>query len=237
MSQSRSLFSALISLSVDCHTARSPTPDTLVTGMGIFPAAQVSTVVRPRPGRSEIVSVVRSAVLNTQDCGSPGRAFSDATGSPRISAASANVTSFRSHALPTGVLAAAFAAPCDAAAPGSAPAMKNDANLYAFGRLTDEICNQFRTAAYVLAIYGKIDGGATTVAMTHYTDARNLRCILRSTWGAVCNEPFQKDSFVGRERPVLGSTVVIGFYHQAMVVGFFLNCCKIPIALIKPKAL
>jgi hypothetical protein len=50
--------------------------------------------------------------------------------------------------------------------------MKNHANLYAFGRLTDEICNQFRTAAYVLAIYGKIDGGATTGATTHYTDAR-----------------------------------------------------------------
>ncbi len=59
--------------------------------------------------------------------------------------------------------------------------MKNDANLYAFGRLTDEICNQFRTAVYVLAIHGKIDGGAATGATTYYTDARNLRCILRST--------------------------------------------------------
>src|ERR1700733_6683028 len=113
MSQSRLFFSALISLSVDCHTARSPTPDTVVTGMGIFPAAQVSTVARPRPGRREIVSVVKSAVLNTQDCASPGRVFSDATGSPRISAASADVTSFRSQALPTDVLAA-FVAPCEA---------------------------------------------------------------------------------------------------------------------------
>src|ERR1700728_304547 len=114
MSQSRLFFSALISLSVDCHTARSPTPDTLVTGMGIFPAAQVSTVVRPRPGRSETVSVVRSAEVNTQDCASPGRASSDATLSPKISAASADVTSFRSHALPAGMVAAAF--PCVAAA-------------------------------------------------------------------------------------------------------------------------
>ena len=89
--------------------------------------------------------------------------------------------------------------------------MKNDANKYTFGRLTDEICNQFRTAIYVLAIHGKIDRGATTGAMTHYTDARNLRCILRSAWGAVCNQPFQKDSFVSRERPVYGSTVVTGF--------------------------
>ena len=63
--------------------------------------------------------------------------------------------------------------------------MKNDANLYAFGRLTDEICNQLRTAVFVLAIYGKIDGGATTGAATHYADARNLRRILRSIWGAV----------------------------------------------------
>ena len=109
--------------------------------------------------------------------------------------------------------------------------MKDDANLCAFGRLTDEICNQFRTAAYVLAIYGKVDGGATTGATTHYTDARNLRCILRSTWGAVCNQPFQKDSFVSRERPVFGSTVVIGVYHEPMVVGFSVNCCKIAIAL------
>jgi hypothetical protein len=59
---------------------------------------------------------VKSAVLNTQDCASPGRVFSEATGSPRISAASADVTSFRSHALPAGVLAPAFVAPCDAAA-------------------------------------------------------------------------------------------------------------------------
>jgi len=65
--------------------------------------------------------------------------------------------------------------------------MKNDANLCAFGRLTDEICNQLRTAVYVLAIYGQIDSGATTGATTHYTNARNLRCILRSAWGAVCN--------------------------------------------------
>ena len=33
----------------------------------------------------------------------------------------------------------------------TAPAMKNDANLYAFGRLTDETCNQFRTAVTVRA--------------------------------------------------------------------------------------
>jgi hypothetical protein len=84
--------------------------------MGIFPAAQVSTVVRPRPGRREIVSVVKSAAVNTQDCASPGRAFSDATGSPRISAASAEDTSFRSQALLAGVLAPGFPAPCDAAA-------------------------------------------------------------------------------------------------------------------------
>jgi len=105
--------------------------------------------------------------------------------------------------------------------------MKNDANLYAFGRLTDEICNQFGTAAYVLTIYGKIDCGATTGATTHYIDARNLLCIFRSTWGAVCNQPFQKDSFVSRERPVFGSTVVIGFYHEAMVIGFSVNRCNI----------
>ena len=110
--------------------------------------------------------------------------------------------------------------------------MKNDANLYAFGRLTDEICNQFRAAVYVLAIYGEIYRGATTGATTHYTDARNLRCILRSTWGAVCEQPLQEHSLVSRERPVFGSTVVLGFYHEAMVVGFFVNCCKIPISLI-----
>jgi hypothetical protein len=111
--------------------------------------------------------------------------------------------------------------------------MKNDANLYAFGRLADEIRNQFRTAAYVLAVYGKINRGATTRATTHYSDERNLRCIRRSTPGTVCDKPFQKDSFVSRERPVIGNTVVIGFYHQAMVVGFFVNCCKIAISLIE----
>jgi hypothetical protein len=85
--------------------------------MGIFPAAQVSTVVRPRAGRNEIVSVVKSAVVNMQDCASPARVASDATGAPRISAASADVTSFPSHALPAGVLATAFFALSDAASP------------------------------------------------------------------------------------------------------------------------
>ncbi len=67
----------------------------------------------------------------------------------------------------------------------TASAMKNDANLYAFGRLTDEICDQFRTAVFVLAIHGKIDGGATTGAATHYPDTRNLRRILSGIWGPV----------------------------------------------------
>jgi len=93
----------------------------------------------------------------------------------------------------------------------------------------------FSSCIYMLAIHGKIDGGATTGATTHYTDTRNLRCILRSIRGAVCNQPFQKDSFVSPEPPVFGSTVVIGFYHEAMVVGFLVNYCKIPISLIVPR--
>jgi hypothetical protein len=84
----------------------------------------------------------------------------------------------------------------------------------------------------VLTINGKIHCGATTGATTYYSDARNLRYILCGTCGAVCNQPFQKDSLVSRERPVFGSTVVVGFFHEAMIVGFFVNCRKIAISLI-----
>src|ERR1700722_288729 len=97
MSHRMAFFCAMTSCSVSCHTAASPTPVKGLLSKGIFPVAQASTVVRPRPGLTLTMIAGKVAVVNSQDCTSPGRGCAPVIGALRMPATSSGLRICRSH--------------------------------------------------------------------------------------------------------------------------------------------